>query len=61
MTKKTITELKNDKRFREDVETLVDYLLEDEEKHWEENDRPAGHIYTYALRVWKELKKTKID
>lgn len=45
------------KQFEQDLTVITDYLLENEEKHWEENDRPENHIYSYALRVRQALDK----
>lgn len=47
--------------FLKDVAVITDYLLENEEKHWEENDRPDGHIYSYALRVRQALNSTNAN
>jgi len=32
-------------RIRSHIDVLVNYDFGDEEKHYEENDRPAGHVY----------------
>lgn len=41
------------------LETLIDYTLENEEKHFEESDRPTAHIYAHALRISKWFNKIK--
>ncbi len=33
----------------EALRALIDYTKENEWKHYEENDRPAGHVYELAL------------
>ena len=41
---------------QDSIQALVDYLYEDERDHWEENGRPAVHIFTYVKCVedWLE-------
>lgn len=33
------------------LKKLIDYTLENEEKHWQECEEPAGHIYQHAIIV----------
>ena len=37
-----------------DLKKVVDYLWADEEKHYEESDKPGGHIF----RTLRTLKAT---
>lgn len=37
------------------IETVVDYLYEDEEKHWEESNKERGHIFTYIKTLEQYL------
>lgn len=39
-----------------DLRIILDYLIENEEIHFLENDKPKNHIYNNALRVNKWLK-----
>lgn len=39
------------------ITALCSYLHDDEERHWEENDKPKDHIYQSVLIVEKYLKK----
>ena len=41
------------------IDALVSYLYEDEAKHYEEMDRPSGHIFKSVLAVKRLLKKIK--
>jgi len=50
-----------DEKFLSDIRQVIDYTLENEEKHWEENDKPSAHIYCNAQRVDKALKKIGIN
>jgi hypothetical protein len=50
MTKKELTAIK----------TIVDYLWEDEERHFEENDKPKNHIFR-QLKTLKNLKPSDHD
>ena len=43
----------------EDIKIITDYTLENEEGHWEENDKPLDHVYTYAKNVENYLKSIK--
>ena len=43
------------KRLREDIISVVDYLWHDEEKHYEEVDRPRNHIFMVLKRLAKEI------
>ena len=36
---------------RNDIKTVVEYLWIDEERHYEENDRPNGHIFETLCRL----------
>jgi len=38
-----------------DIERILDYLWEDEEKHWEESGRPKDHIFMVMRWVREEL------
>ena len=40
-----------------DIKAIVDYLLEDEERSYEENGRPQDHI----IVVLKRLKEMIVD
>lgn len=40
---------------RQSVRALTDYLHDDEQRHYEESDREAGHIFTDVERVQKWL------
>lgn len=42
-------------KLRKDLGTICDYLYE-EEKHYEENDKPLNHIWRYIKRVKHWLK-----
>lgn len=41
------------------IKKLVDYLDYDEEKHWEESDKPKYHIYLDIIKVKDWLKTQK--
>ena len=36
---------------RSDLKRVVDYLWNDEEKHYEESDKPSGHIFKTLQRL----------
>jgi hypothetical protein len=41
-----------------DLRTIVDYMYKDEERNWEECDKPTkNHIFLNIRRVDKYLKK----
>jgi len=45
-------------RVRSDIDTLVDYDYEDEEKHFEENEeQQCGHIYQSKVAVETFINK----
>ena len=37
------------------IRNLIDYLKEDEQKNWEELDKPSNHIYNDIIKVEKWL------
>jgi len=39
---------------RNDLKKVVDYLFADEERHYEESDKPKGHIF----KTLQKLKRT---
>lgn len=39
---------------KNDIKTVIEYLWEDEKKHFEENDCPNNHIF-FTLKKLKEL------
>lgn len=51
MKKKEGTELSYNDHL---IEQVIDYLWEEEKKHYEESDKPEDHIFS----VLKELKET---
>lgn len=61
ITKDAELDVRPDEKFLSDVRQVIDYTLENEQKHWEENDKPRAHIYCNARRADKELKKLGIN
>ncbi|MDP8230033.1 MAG: hypothetical protein P9L93_02900 [Candidatus Gorgyraea atricola] len=43
-------------KLKRDIIVMCDYLWE-EEKHYEESDKPKDHIWRYVKRIRQELKK----
>ena len=43
------------------ISLLVGYLYGDEEKHWRENDQPAGHVFPHIERIdaWLQANQPK--
>lgn len=39
-----------------DIRKVVDYLWEDEQRHWEESGYPSGHIFNSLRRLKKKGK-----
>ena len=39
----------------EDVQKLVDYLWEDEERNYEESEKPEGHIFEVLQKLQKAI------
>ncbi len=41
---------------QDSIQALVEYLYEEERRHWEESGRPAAHIFSHVTRVadWLE-------
>ena len=39
---------------KKEIKTVIEYLWEDEKKHFEENDCPNNHIF-FILKKLKEL------
>jgi len=37
-----------------DIQQLLDYLWNDEERHWEESGHPSEHIFMVMRRVREE-------
>ena len=37
------------------LRALLDYVMESEYKHWQEEDEPEAHAYAYALEVEKAI------
>lgn len=50
-----------DKKTRDAIKALVDYLKVDEAKHWNEMNRPKNHIYNQIRIVDKWLDQTFIE
>ena len=52
-----------DKETQMSLHQIVEYLYADEEKHWEENNRPFRHIFHDILRVssWLDATAPKSD
>ena len=44
---------------KKDIEELVNYLYEDEARHYEESDKPSKHIFRNVRRVEKWLSQSK--
>jgi hypothetical protein len=40
-----------DEKTYESVRAVVEYLLHDEKRDWEESGKPKGHIYTHIKRL----------
>ena len=40
---------------RSDIKKLLEYLYEDERKHWEECGKPKKHIFTIIERLENKL------
>lgn len=50
-----------DPRTRDSVRKITDYLHDDEEKHYEESDREAGHIFEDVQKVEEWLADNRPD
>jgi hypothetical protein len=46
-----------DDETKESLAVVLGYLWGDEEKHYEEDDRPAGHVFEHVLRLDAWLKR----
>ena len=42
-------------QFTRDLGTMIEYLWEDEQRHYEEDGKPEGHIFTVLKRLRKTL------
>ena len=45
---------------RSDLKKVVDYLLADEEKHYEESHKPKGHIHRTLLKLGRALEQEAV-
>jgi hypothetical protein len=45
----------------ESLRALVEYDYSEERKHWQENGRPALHIFRHIKRVEEWLDQVKIE
>ena len=50
---------KNPSKILDAIEAVVDYAIEDERDHWEENDKPRNHIYHSLKTLDKFLSDIK--
>lgn len=46
-----------DKKTYESLKAVIDYLYSDEKEHWEENDKPIGHVFVDVKRLEKYARK----
>lgn len=54
--------MKCDKRIIKNIEKVLDYMWADEEKNWEECDKPKkGHIFCVLLELNKQLGTSYMD
>ena len=43
----------------EALEVVIKYIIENEQKHWQENNQPANHIYNFAVILQNYLSQRK--
>ncbi len=41
------------------LQRIVDYLIDDERRHWEESEKPKEHIYMDVLTLAQILEETE--
>ncbi len=48
-----------DPKILKELEKLIDYSWQTEERHWEESDKPRDHIFVAIrrLRWWLDARK----
>lgn len=51
--------MKEDKKAMRALKIVVDYLWNDEQKHYEESDKPKGHIFE-SLKILRNFEHKKI-
>lgn len=44
------------KEFKNNIQEVVEYLWKDEKKHYQETDKPKGHIFLKLKAIKKGLK-----
>lgn len=44
------------KSLKKDIKSVVDYLWKDEKRHYQESEKPKGHIFLKLKALKKELK-----
>jgi hypothetical protein len=47
------------KEQKESLEAVIDYFIDDEEKHYEESGKPDNHIYKDILVLKELLRENK--
>jgi hypothetical protein len=52
--------VKISKDMRDRLYVSISYLLENEQRHWEEHDKPDCHMYIHALKVQRWMKRQRI-
>ena len=44
---------------KKDIETLINYMWNEEERHWEESEKPKEHIFVIMKRIKRDLRKSE--